>query len=242
VAIAAVIALWEVAADAHWINALYFSSPRMVVATLLSMLGDGTLMKHTGVSATELGIGFLLSSAVGIPIGMLCGWYRSVNALLNPFISAGYITPRIALVPIIILWFGIGLPSKVALVFLMAFFPMVITMAAAMRDLDANLIRVARAVGASDWQIFRTIAVPGSVPYIITALQLGLGLGLTGVVVGELYAATAGLGFLVAQAGGTFQTDVMFAAVVVLVGGGGLGLAILSLVERRFSTWRPPRS
>lgn len=234
--------LWEVAASRGWINPQFLSAPTRIVRAMVQAASDGSLWRHTAVSASELVLGYGLAAAVGIPLGMLAGWYRRFSAVISPFVSGGYITPRIALVPIIILWFGIGPASKIALVFIMAVFAIVIPVAAGMRSLDSNLTRVGRAFGAGDLTMFVTIGLPASVPYIIAGLQLGLGLGLAGVVVGEFYAATAGLGYLIMSTGSTFQTDLMFAAVIVLVVSVGALMAVLGLVERHFSRWRPPRA
>lgn len=159
--------------------------------------------------------------------------------MLNPFVAALNATPRVALLPLIVIWIGIGLASKVAIVFLGAVFPIIFNMMTALRTLDASIVRMARSFGAQDGQIFRTIALPASVPFLIAGLRLGAGRGLVGIVVGELYAATAGVGFLIAQFGATFQTDRVFVGVLIITLGGVSLDVVLRFLERRFELWRP---
>src|SRR5206468_9135363 len=158
---------------------------------------------------------------------------------LDPFITFLYATPRIVLLPLFIIWFGIGVESKIAVVFLGAIFAILINTTAGVRNLDANLVKVARSFGASDFQLFRTIALPGSVPFILTGLRLGLGHALTGVVVGELVAAQAGVGLMMATAGATFQTSKVFVGLVIVASTGVIMTYALSKIEQRFQSWKP---
>lgn len=134
---------------------------------------------------------------------------------------------------------GIGIWSKVALVFLGAFFPIAINTMSGVRSLDSSLLRAARSFGARDAQIFRTIALPGSVPFILSGIRLGLGHALVGIVVGELIAAQYGLGLVLEQAGATFQTSKEFAVLVLIAGTGLFFQVVLQRLERRFDAWRP---
>ena len=170
---------------------------------------------------------------------MSIGWYRRFSYAVDPFITFFYATPRIVLLPLLIIWFGIGIWSKIAVVFLGAFFAIVINTAAGVRNLDANLIKVARSFGATDLQLFRTIALPGSVPFVLTGLRLGIGHALVGVVVGELVAAQHGIGRLMAIAGSTFQSDKVFAGLIIIASAGMLTTLLLQRLERRYEAWRP---
>src|SRR5207237_10738978 len=153
------------------------------------------------ISGQELIWGFALSIIMGLPLGLLMGWYRRLTMALDPFVTFFYSIPRVALTPLLIIWFGIGMNSKIAVVFLGAIFAIVINTAAGVRNLDPALIKAARSFGASDAQLFRTIVLPGSVPFILTGLRLGPGHALTGVVVVELLAAQAVVGLIVARGG-----------------------------------------
>jgi NitT/TauT family transport system permease protein len=167
------------------------------------------------------------------------GWYRRVAYVLDPFVNAFYATPRVALLPLVVIWVGIGIWSKIAIVFLGAVFPVLLSTYSGVRTTDARLLRAARSFGADDLQIFRTLILPGSVPFIVTGLRLGVGRALIGVVVGELYAATAGIGFLISVAGNSFQTDKVFVGVLLIALVGIVSMELLGRLERRFERWRP---
>jgi NitT/TauT family transport system permease protein len=201
-------------------------------------IAKGSIWKDIWVSFQEFILGYALAVIVGIPFGMLTGWYKRLNYVFEPFVSALYATPRVALLPLFIIWFGIGINSKIAVVFAGAVFPVIISTFAGMRTIDTNLLKCARSFGANDWQIFRTIAIPGSIPFIITGLRLAVGRALIGVVVGELYAATAGVGYLITVAGATFQTDKVFVGVMIICFSGLAMMEMLKRLEHHFEPWR----
>jgi len=201
-------------------------------------IAKGSIWKDIWVSFQEFILGYTLAVVVAIPFGMLTGWYRRLNYVFEPFVSALYATPRVALLPLFIIWFGIGINSKIAVVFAGAVFPVIISTFSGMRTLDSNLLKCARSFGANDWQIFKTIAIPGSIPFIITGLRLAVGRALIGVVVGELYAATAGVGYLITVAGATFQTDKVFVGVMIICFSGLTMMEILKRLEHHFEPWR----
>ncbi len=231
--------IWEWLGTSGLINPLFISSPSAIFRAGVKMFGEETIWNDLYVSGTEFAFGFALAILIGIPFGMLMGWYRVVNYIFEPFVSALNATPRVALVPLLIIWFGIGLWSKVAIVFLGALFPLILNTFSAMRTMDELLLRAARSFGANDWQIFKTIGLPGAVPYILTGLRLGVGRALVGIVVGELVAATAGIGYQMAIAGATFQTDRLFVGILIITGFGVVMTEFLNRLERRFEAWRP---
>jgi NitT/TauT family transport system permease protein len=145
----------------------------------------------------------------------------------------------VALLPLVIIWVGIGIWSKILVVFLGAVIPVYLNVLAGVRTTDARLVRVATSFGASRAHLFRTIVLPGAVPYLVTGLRLGVGRAMVGIVVGELYAATAGVGFMITVAGASFQTDKVFVGVILIAIAGGLMIEALGRAERRFDTWRP---
>jgi len=214
------LALWEWAGTSGAINPLFTSSPSRVANAFVRLSTEGELGHDVVVSGLEFLYGFGLAIIVGIPFGILMGWYRTFNAIMEPFVNFFYATPRVALLPLMIIWLGIGINSKIAIVYLGAIFAILINTITGMHALDEQLIKAARSFGASDMQIFKTIAMPGSVPFILGGIRLGLGHALVGVVVGELYAATAGVGYLIAVAGNTFQTDKVFVGVVIIAAAG----------------------
>jgi ABC-type nitrate/sulfonate/bicarbonate transport system permease component len=235
----AFLVLWEwVTASGH-IKPLFISSPTRIAAATARIVGSGEIWPHLRVSLSEFGLGFGLAIVLGVPVGILVGWYRWAFAASNPFISGINATPREALMPLIVIWLGIAIWSKVALVFLGAVFPILFNMMTAMHTLDDSLLRVARSFGAKDRQIFRTIALPSSIPFLISGLRIGAGRGLVGIVLGELYAANAGIGYLIAIYGSTFQTDKLFVAVLFITTMGISLDLVLRRLERRFEAWRP---
>jgi ABC-type nitrate/sulfonate/bicarbonate transport system permease component len=231
--------LWQWAGTSGAVNPMFISSPSRIVRAFIALSATGELLRDVIVSGKEFIYGFFLAIIVGVPLGILMGWYRPVKAIFDPFVSIFNATPRVALLPLIIIWLGIGINSKIALVFSGAVVAILLSTIAGVENLDASLIRAARSFGASDFQIFRTIALPGTVPFLITGMRLGLGHALVGVVVGELYAATAGIGFLIAVAGNTFQTDKVFVGVVIVAFAGLVFTGIFNRIEAHFQSWKP---
>ena len=231
--------IWEAIAATGSIDPLFISSPSRIAGAGYQMFRSGDIWPHIRVSLYEFVVGFGLAVVTGVPLGMLAGWYGTVFAFTNPFIAGLNATPRVALMPLVVIWLGIGVWSKVAIVFLGAFFPVVFNMMTALRTLDASLVKAARSFGAKDGQVFRTIAMPASVPFLIAGLRLGAGRGLVGIVIGELYAANVGVGYLIALYGSTFQTDKLFVGVMVITALGILLDVVLRSLERRVELWRP---
>ena len=182
---------WEFVVATGLVNPLFCSSPTRILGTYGHLWQVG-LANDIAVSGKEFVIGFALSLLVGIPLGILMGWFKPVEALLDPVVTVFNATPTVALTPLLIISLGIGIQSKIAIVFVGAVIAILINTAAGVRTLDPTLLKAARSFGASNLQIFRTIALPGSVPYIATGMRLALGQALIGIVVGELYGASAG--------------------------------------------------
>jgi NitT/TauT family transport system permease protein len=162
-----------------------------------------------------------------------------MSYIFDPFINAMNATPRVALLPLVIIWLGIGILSKVGIIFLGAVFPILFNTRDGVKTTPYNLLNAARSFGASQWQIFRSVVLPSTVPFILTGLRLGVGRALIGVMVGELYAATAGIGFMITVAGATFQTDKVFVGVLIFAISGMIAMEMLTKLEARFSKWRP---
>lgn len=232
---------WEWGSRVGFIDIRFFSSPFQVANSLNAMINDGSLFPHLYASGLILGLGFGLAVVSGIPLGIVIGWYPTAYGLLNPFVAALYATPRIALLPLFILLLGIGIWSRTAIVFLSAFFPILVITVAAIRTLEEGLLRVARSFGAGDWDIFRTVALPSSVPFILAGLRLAAGRALLGMVVAEFFMGNEGLGFLIAHYGSIFATDKLFVAVTIVAFFSILLFELLRVVEKKFEPWRPGR-
>jgi NitT/TauT family transport system permease protein len=235
------LAIWQAFWSAGKISPLFFSGPSAIAYRFWDSAAHGQLLSDLRYSATNFAIGFVLAAVAGIVLGVLIGWYKKLEMIFGPFLNALYATPRVAMVPLIIIWFGIGMWSKVFVVFITAFFAILINTIGGVRAIDHDLLRAARAYCASDWQIFTTLAVPGSVPFILTGLRQGVALGLIGVVVGEMFGGSQGIGFMVAYGGQTFATDTLFVGVLIIAFAGIVLTAAAERLEKHFSRWRPER-
>ncbi len=234
-----VLTIWQLVANARLVPILFLPGPWDVAQAFVKLFQTGDIWLDIATSAEELAIGYGMAIVIGLALGLLMGWYSRFQYALDPFVNFFYSTPRIVLIPLFIIWFGIDIQSKVAVIFLGALFPIIINTMAGVRNTEAALLRVARSFGASDALIFRRVVLPGSVPFILTGFRLGVGHAMTGVVVGEYIAARHGVGQLIAIAGQTFQTPKLFAGVLLIAGAGVLLTAILRRIENRFQTWRP---
>ncbi len=240
-AVAITIAIWQALWAAGKISPLFLSGPSAIVKQFRYGLTQGMLLDDMRYSGTNFIIGFALALVGGVTFGIVIGWYRRVRLLFDPFLNALYATPRIAMVPMIIIWFGVGIWSKIFIVFISAFFPILVNTVGGVRNMDRDLLRAARAFCASDWQIFTTLALPGAVPFILTGVRQGVALGLIGVVVGEMFGGSRGIGFMVAYGGQTFATDTLFVGVLIVAFSGILltwdrgaaGAALLALAPRK---------
>jgi len=233
--------IWQALWSAGKISPLFMSGPSAIAKRFWDDLLHGNLLSDLAYSGKNFTIGFLGAALAGVICGVIVGWYKKVEMLAGPFLNALYATPRIAMVPLIIIWFGIGMWSKVFIVFISAFFPVLVNTVGGMKAIDRDLLRAARAFCASDWQIFTTVAIPGAVPFILTGLRQGVALGLIGVVVGEMLGASQGIGFMVAYGGQTFQTDTLFVGVLIISFAGIVLSSAAEQLEKRFSRWRPER-
>jgi len=240
VSVAVFLIIWELVGNIfQLINPMFMSAPSLVWKAAVQLFGSGEIWNDLRVSGTELLGGYLLAVFFAIPFGIMTGWYKKMSAIFDPFINAMNATPRVALLPLVIIWLGIGILSKVGIIFLGAVFPMLINTRDGVKTTPLSLLNAARSFGASEWMVFRTIVLPSTVPFILTGLRLGVGRGIVGVMVGELYAATAGIGFMITVAGATFQTDKVFVGVFIFALSGMISMELLTRIERRFDKWRP---
>jgi len=229
--------LWELIGRFAIQNSLFLATPIQVAVELWRLARVGVLQHHAWVSAQEFVIGFAIAVAVGIPIGLAVAASKRTAIVMNPWISGLYATPVIALAPLFILWFGIGIWSKVAVVVALVVFPVVINTEAGLRNTDRQLVEAVRSFGANKLQIFLKVSLPCALPFILAGLRLGVGRGLIGVVVGELFGARAGLGFMITQAAEVFNMPRLFAGVVVLAAAGIVFTAAFQALERRLVPW-----
>lgn len=241
IAVVGFIVVWQLVANARIWSKLFLPGPSDIVVAFGELVAEGELAQDLAISGQEFVIGYTVAAVVGILLGLVLGWYRRIRYAFDPFITFFYATPRIVLLPLIIIWIGIGIESKIWIVFLGAFFAVLINTMAGVRSLDENLLRVARSFGATQVEVFRTIALPGSVPFILTGLRLATGHALIGIVVGEIVGAPHGIGRMMWIAGQTFQSARMFVGLFFLAITGVLLTYALQKLERHFDAWRPQR-
>ncbi|MTD53119.1 ABC transporter permease [Amycolatopsis pithecellobii] len=240
VTVVVLLALWEVLARTGVANAAFVSSPSRIWDSLVEYFGPaGNGWRDLAASGQEFAYGFLISVALGVPIGILMGWYhRRLDALLNPIVLFLNTSPRIATAPLFVIWFGLGLESKVWVVVLSAIVPIIVNARAGVVTIEPSLIAMSRSYGNSDLRVLRTVVLPGTVPAISSGLRLGIGHALLGVVLAEFISSTQGLGFVVVSSAATFNTDRLFVAVVLISVLGMLVTGLLGRVEKYFDRWR----
>jgi ABC-type nitrate/sulfonate/bicarbonate transport system permease component len=238
--VATFLVVWELVGNVlQLINPMFMSAPSLIFKAAIDMFSSGEIYNDLYVSGLELFWGYILSAVVAVPFGIMVGWYKRMSYIFDPFINAMNATPRVALLPLVIIWLGIGILSKVGIIFLGAVFPILINTRDGVKTTPYNLLTAARSFGASEWMLFKTVVLPSTIPFILTGMRLGLGRAIVGVMVGELYAATAGIGFMITVAGATFQTDKVFVGVLIFALTGMIGMEVLTRIERRFDKWRP---
>jgi len=240
-AVALFLGAWEIACRLGLVDPLFVSPPSAVlIEAYREFFTDATIYPHLYVSFIEAVAGFGLAALVGIPLGLLMGRYRSLRAILEPFVMAMYSTPRVALLPLLVLWIGIGLTAKVTLVFLGAVFPIIVNAQAGVESADPALVEAAVSFRATERQIFTKIMLPASLPFLIAGLRLSVGITLIMVVVAEMYASMAGVGYFIMRGGATYDTPKVFLGILILTLSGVVCADLLRRLERKIAPWRAP--
>ncbi|EUB95453.1 ABC-type transporter, integral membrane subunit [Rhizobium sp. CF080] len=225
---------WELAG--RQVNPLFMSYPSAIATSAMRLIASGELGAALLESLKTLLVGFVVSSAFGICVGLAIGRYRTVEAATDWVINALYATPLVAIVPLVTLWFGLGFQAKLFIVFIMTLFPVLINTSAGVRNVPAQLIELGNAFAANEWQIFTKIILPSALPYMMTGLRLGIGRAIIGMVVAEFFTAITGLGALIIKYGNQYDTASMFVPIFVLM---LLGIA-LSVTVKRMEDWIAP--
>ena len=230
-----VLGVWEI--FGRRIDPLFASYPSHIASSFWKLLTSGELLPACWESMKALLVGYALAIVAGVAIGLLIGASRVAQAALGVYVTAGFSTPMVALVPLFVLWFGLGFTAKVAMVFTMAVFPVIINTADGVRSIPDSWLEVGRAFAARRLTIVRTIIIPAAIPAIMTGLRIAIGRAVVGVVVAEFFTAIGGLGGIIINAGNNFDTSTMFVPIIILMLL-GVGLTTLvGIVERRTSQW-----
>jgi NitT/TauT family transport system permease protein len=231
-----VLALWEF--FGRNVNPIFSSHPSAIFKVGITMVADGEIFAALFQSMQPLALGYALAAAAGIPLGLLIGRYRWAEAGLGIYMTAGYATPLVALIPLFILWFGLGFAVKVVIVAVLAVFPIAINTWAGAKAVPRTLIELGRTFVGSDFQIMTKIVIPSTLPYIMVGLKLAVGRSIIAIVVAEFFTLLTGLGGIILKAGDSFDTARMFVPVVVLM---ALGIALTWLVgwlEHKVAPWQ----
>jgi NitT/TauT family transport system permease protein len=228
---------WQLASGTL-IPKMFVSDPISIGTTIVQWIEDGSLWNHLATSLVTLLIGYVLGAAIGIVAGFLLGLIRFADRTLAPFIAAFYGLPKVALLPLFVIFLGIGIESKVALVAVVVAFLLFYNTRDGVRDIDPDLIGSLRLLGATQLEILRKVLFPAALPWIYTGLRVAVGYALTTTVVGEVLSSNRGIGYLIESSAGRFNSAGVFAAVVVLVVLSLIITATLSRMELSSSRWR----
>ncbi len=228
--------LWEI--YGRRIDPILLTYPTAIVRAAFDLVRSGEVFKQALVSLGNLAVGFGASVVLGVGLGLAMGRSRVAEAALEPHVNALYATPQVALAPLLMLWFGLGFAVKVAMIFLFAFFPILINTASGVKNVSASMVEVGRAYLASERQILLKVLVPAAIPFIMAGVRLAVGRALVGMIVAELFTAITGLGAMLTLYGNLFETAKMFVVIIVLgLLGWGLMQAAIAL-ERRMARWK----
>jgi ABC-type nitrate/sulfonate/bicarbonate transport system permease component len=232
------LALWQVLASTGAIDRSLSSSPADVWTSARQLTSSGTLGSAVLSSAQLYGLGLAISIAIGIILGMVLGWWRLLGAIFDPWIAILYSTPLIALLPLILVWFGIGFQGQIVMVILVSVFPLLVNVMTGSRQVDTALLRLAKSFGASQLAVLRSLVLPSLVPYIVTGVRLSVGTALIGVVLAEYFEGSGGIGGLILKAGVQLDSAEVFVGIVVLAGTALTLTSLIRVIERRISSWR----
>jgi NitT/TauT family transport system permease protein len=235
--------LWELSSDMLWIDPFFYASPSAVVERLydwaINGTSEGSLWYNLWVTMEEALIGFFTGSIAGVVVGIALGRNKFLSDIFSVYIKAINSIPRVVLAPIFIMIMGLGLPSKVALAFIMVFFVVFANAFQGVREADRNMIANARILGASDWHVTRTVIVPSAMSWIFASLHVSFGFAIIGAIVGEFVGARFGIGQLISIAKGTFDAAGMFAAIILVMIFTLIAETIMTMIENRLAKWRP---
>lgn len=222
-------------------NAALVPAPPRILAALIEEWGNGNLLTNTAASVQRVVIGFAIGGAVALALGSLAGWFRAWGYVLNPLIDAIRPIPALAYIPLVIVWVGIDEPSRLIIIALAVFKPVVVNARAGMQEVAQIHVDAARTLGASKWRVFHTVALPSAVPYFIAGLRTGVSTGFLALVAAELIAAPSGLGFMIQNAGQYFRTDITIVGIVVIGVLGALLDQAASRAGRYLTRWSETR-
>ncbi len=238
--LAVTLAIWQISASRLGME-FWISSPAGIWRAFGKWAANGVMLGDIRTTIIEAGIGFVLGSSIGGLVGFVLGWVRRLGDIFEPFVIAFYTLPKVALAPLFVLWFGIGMGNKIMFATLLVFFMVFFTTFQGTRQVDRDLVSNARLLGASRWQIWTKIALPHASVWLFAGIRIGLPYALIGAIVGEFIAAENGVGFRIREATSFYDTSAVFAGLIVLMGISMVCLAALKIIETRALRWQNVR-
>ncbi len=233
--------VWELLVRNRILDARFFPAPSAVMKTLVGLITSGTLLSDIGISLTRIAAGFAVGATSGLILGLLMGISRLTRAAIKPLVGVIYPIPKIAILPLVMLIFGLGEPSKYVIVAIGVFFLVLLNTMAGVMNIDKIYFEVGRNYGATRLDVLRTIAIPGALPLIFTGLRLAWGTALLLIVAAEFVSSRSGIGFLIWNAWQTFSVEEMYSGLLTISALGLVSFAIFDVIERRLVPWRPDR-
>lgn len=230
---------WELAAWQWPIVARMVSQPSEIAQGIVDVFATGEIWPHFQTTLTEMVVGYVIGAITGVVLGVLFGRVKLLGEIFNPYITVFNGIPKVALAPVFVIWFGIGITSKIAIIFTMVFFVVFINTFGGLRSVNEEYVNIVRIMGASTWQVAREVFLPASLPFIIVGLRAGIPFSVIGAVVGEFIASTNGLGYYINYHQGTYDTTAMFVGVTILALLVVVLDWLLSRIERRLLKWHP---
>jgi ABC-type nitrate/sulfonate/bicarbonate transport system permease component len=237
VAVAVVfLSAWEILGRLS--DPILFAPPSQVYLAFVDLVKSGQMQSALAVTLNTLLVGFTVSAVIGIALGVLLGRRETLRRLVEPYLDAIYATPRVVIVPLVIVWFGIGYSGRLFIVFIGTVIPIIVNTAIGVRYARPDLVEVAASLGIKERQLIRHVIIPGAIPFIIAGLRIGAGRALLGVVIAEIFLDLTGVGGIIASEAGFFHTASMLAAVLVFAVLGIVLMTSLTWLENKFSTWK----
>lgn len=236
---AALVVLWQTTTQAKWVDPFFFSQPTAIAARVAQWFASGSIYRHLWTTALETVLAFLAGAGLGVVFGFAFARSPALSGVFDPYLKIANALPRVVLAPIFTLWFGLGVLSKVAFGVTLVFFIVFFNTYQGIREVDAGLLNNTRMLGATERDLVRHVLFPSALVWILSSLHTSVGLALVGAVVGEYLGAGRGLGYVIAQAEGTFDTTGVFAGMTVLAMFTLVIDLIVTMIERRLLSWKP---
>ncbi len=234
----ALLGLWELAGTLGWINPFITSQPSGIVRTIVSLYSSGNLFRHVGVTVLETVVGFTLGTVLGTIVAIFLWWSESLAQVLDPYLVVLNSLPKVALGPIIIVWIGSGMPAIIVMALLVSVVVTILGVYAGFSQVDPDRIKLLKTFGATKQQILQKAVLPGSIPTIISALKINVGLSWVGVIVGEFLVSKAGLGYLAVYGGQVFRLNLVMTSVIILGVAAAIMYLAVVLLEKLFIRWQ----